>query len=155
MPARVSFVHVFVPRRSPDAAATLDELRARLDAGDEPARLGAPFARGARFTRLTPREVDEVFGPGFGENLAPLPDGKWSAPLESSFGWHLLRVDERIAPELPSLDAIRVEVTAHWREERRRQAERGALARLHERYQVVRAARSSLPDSARADERAP
>jgi hypothetical protein len=155
VPARVSFVHVFVPGRSPDAAATLGELRARLDAGEEPARLGAPFPRGARFKRLAPRAIDEVFGPGFGEHLPALPAGTWSAPVESSFGWHLVRIDERLAPELPALDTIRAEVAGRWRDERRREAERSALARLRERYEVVRAAPSSLPDSARAEERAP
>lgn len=154
VPARTSFVHVFVPGRASDpaAAGTLGELRARLDEGTDPATLGAPFARGARFQGLAPGEVDEVFGPGFGARLAALPVGTWSAPIGSSYGWHLVRVDERIAPELPPLDTIRAEVAGDWREQRRRDAERRALGRLRERYEIVRGQPSSLTASARAEE---
>ena len=155
VPARTSFVHVYVPGRASEpaaAAGTLDELRARLDAGADPATVGAPFARGARFARLAPGEIDEVFGPGFGARLAALPVSTWSAPVASSYGWHLVRIDERLAPELPALDAIRAEVAGDWREQRRREAERRALARLRERYEIVRDPRSALTASARAEE---
>jgi parvulin-like peptidyl-prolyl isomerase len=93
-----------------------------------------------------------VFGPGFGERLAAQPVGSWSAPVASSYGWHVVRVDERLAPELPPLEAIRAEVAGDWRELRRREAERRALERLRARYDVVRAEPSSLPGSARAEE---
>jgi len=157
LPARTSFEHVYLPRAATlatgvaPATAPLDALRARLVAGEDPARVGAPFPRGARFTRLSPGEIDAVFGPGFAARLAALPAGTWSAPVASSFGGHLVRIDERLAAEQPDLATVRAALAADWREERRRDAERAALARLRERYDVVPAEPSSLPGSARAE----
>jgi hypothetical protein len=158
VPERLSFVHVYLPGRAADAPGaadpppddTAEEIRAQLAAGGDPALLGTPFPRGARFTRVTTAEIDAVFGPGFGAHLAALPVGTWSpAPLPSSYGRHLVRLDGRVAPALPALDAIRTEVAGEWRDERRREAERRGLARLRERYDVVRD-EPSRPRSAEA-----
>ncbi len=154
VPPRLSFVHVYVPRAASGAAedtARLEDLRARLVAGADPARLGAPFPRGARFVRVAPREIDAVFGPGFAARLATLPAGTWSAAVPSSFGAHLVRVEERLPAALPALVDVRAEVAGSWREERRRDAERAARARLRARYEIATGDRASLPDSARAE----
>jgi len=154
VPTRLSFVHVYVPRATSGGAhdaSLLDDLRARLVAGTDPAPLGAPFPRGARFVRVAAAEIDAVFGPGFAQRLATLPEGAWSAPVSSSFGSHLVRVDERLPAGLPELADVRTEVAGSLREERRRAAERTARARLRARYEIATGEGASSPANAHAE----
>ena len=45
--------------------------------------------------------------------LQPLPLGEWSGPVQSSFGFHLVRLDDRWDAVLPPFGAIRDRVS--WR----------------------------------------
>lgn len=155
----VTFEHVFVRAKpGPDAVGTGEgdgaerarALRAELGAGADPARLGDPFAHGARLAGRTPAEIDGVFGPGFAARVATLPVGTWSEPVASSYGLHLVRVVGREPGGVPELATIREAVAADWRHAQREAARRRGVAQLRERYQVVR--EDAAPGSARASE---
>jgi peptidyl-prolyl cis-trans isomerase C len=138
VPERLTLTHVFV---SPDAhgphARTIAEgLRARLLGGEDPATLGDPFLHGHLFTLRTTRELAGIFGDDFVEQIAALPPGEWSEPVTSSFGWHVVRVQERTAARLPQLDEVRSNVRQDWEEERRAALDRQALERLRQQYKV-------------------
>lgn len=136
-PERLSLVHVFLAGRRDDGAAILAGWREQLAAGADRATLGEPFVRGHDFRLLNRREVEEIFGRNFADAVFSLPAGEWSAPIASSFGLHLVRVDERRPERRPALDEVRDRVRADWREERRGAANRAATRRLRERYEVV------------------
>lgn len=138
-PARLTFEQLFVARdRHADARAEAERLRARLEAGDDPARLGDPFPRGRRFTMVSAREIAGIFGPAFADAVAALPDGTWSAPIASSFGLHLVRVSARAAARPPTLDEVRAPLTQLWIERQRAALLRAGIARLRRRYEVRR-----------------
>jgi hypothetical protein len=142
VPERWWFEHVFV-RRDADADSGADggararALRERLERGDDPERLGDPYPRSRTHTASSAREVDAELGAGFAARLASLPLGAWSGPVESSFGWHLVRVSRREAARLPELAEVRAAVREDWRRVRRDELDRRALAELRERYQVA------------------
>jgi peptidyl-prolyl cis-trans isomerase C len=143
-PARVALEHVFVARdRHADAAAEAARLRARLLAGDDPARLGDPFLRGRAFPPTAERDLAAMFGAPFARAVMALPEppqrdrGAWSEPIASSFGWHLVRVTAREEARPARLDEVRREVEHAWRERRRAEAKRAALDRLRMHYDVV------------------
>jgi len=153
----VTFEHVFV-RANPgqgvigegDDAERARTLRAELDAGADPARLGDPFARGARMAGRTPAEIDGAFGPGFAARIATLPVDAWSEPVASSFGLHLVRVVRREPGGVPELATIREAVAADWRHAQREAARRRGIAQLRQRHDVVR--EDDASGSARASE---
>jgi parvulin-like peptidyl-prolyl isomerase len=62
----------------------------------------------------------------------------WSAPIRSSFGWHVVRVDERRPGGAPMLEQVRARVERDWRDDRRREADAEARHRLRARYVVRR-----------------
>jgi hypothetical protein len=137
-PARVSLTHVFVSstRAGARAEAEAGELRARLEAGTDPATLGDPFLRGREFRLHAEGELAAIFGAPFAAEAMRLGEGGWSAPIRSSFGWHLVRVSEKRPRTEPVLADVRAQVERDWRAERRAALDRDARARLRGRYVV-------------------
>ncbi len=135
---RVSLTHVFVgtDRHGADAPALAESLHRQLAAGADAATLGDPFLRGMTLRQQDERGVAAVFGPAFAAEAMRLPAGPWSAPIRSSYGFHVVRIDERLPAEMPTLAAVRADVEREWRNERRAEAGRSALATIRGRYDV-------------------
>jgi peptidyl-prolyl cis-trans isomerase C len=136
--SRLTLEHVFVSSGThpADGAAVAAELRERLVAGEDPARLGEPFLRGRTFRAQSEGELGGVFGPAFATAVAALPPDEWSAPIASSFGWHVVRVSERSGGRRATVAEVRRELERDWDEERRAESARTALQRLRARYDV-------------------
>ncbi len=136
--SRVTLEHVFVSAElhREDAPRVADELRARLDAGADPAHLGDPFLRGRVFRAATEGELAGIFGPAFAHAVQELPEGTWSTPLASSFGLHLVRVSDRSGGRQATLGEARRELVRDWEDEARERAARSALEELRTRYDV-------------------
>ncbi len=134
-PARLTIEQLFLDggrRGEKDAAA----LRTELEHGADPARLGDPFPHGRILAGRSPHQLDALFGPGFGDRVSALPDGNWSLPLRSSYGWHLVRVTARVPATPPTVDAARDRALRDWREAERARRDRAARAAVVARYQV-------------------
>jgi peptidyl-prolyl cis-trans isomerase C len=97
-----SFAHVFLREAPADPAATLERLRqgARVQ--------GDSFEHGSEFPGYGQSMLRGLFGHGFVTALWSAPTGEWTGPVQSSQGWHYLRVDERVpAQRLPFAEARR------------------------------------------------
>ncbi|MBX3270774.1 MAG: peptidyl-prolyl cis-trans isomerase [Sandaracinaceae bacterium] len=129
--------HVYFARRRADPAADAEGARAALDDGAPVAALGDPFLLGARFPLRTRAELAGSFGEAFAAAVFALEGEGFSAPIESSYGVHLVRVTERRAARRPALDEVRARVRADWREEQTRAHVRAAEDALRARYEVV------------------
>jgi peptidyl-prolyl cis-trans isomerase C len=130
-PALVSFDHVFT--RTPAEAETAAKA---LAGGGDPARLGTAFAHGRSFTAQSAQQLDGRFGPGFGAQLATLTGDGWSAPLRSSYGWHLVRISARTAPHAPTLTELRPRLRQDYLDAERTRLGRAEIDRVVARYQV-------------------
>ena len=136
-PARVSFTHVFVATsRGDDGAGRAAALKAQLDAGADPGTLGDPFVRGRDFRIQSQGELAGIFGAAFAAEVVRLTEGTWSAPIRSSFGWHVVRVAEKRAAAAPTLAGVRERVERDWRADRRATLDAEARARLRAHYVV-------------------
>ena len=135
-PARLGFEHVFVARdRHADPPGEAARLAAALDGGAAAATLGDPFLRGRRFDGVSPSDVAGIFGPAFARAVSELPaDGRWSPPIVSSFGLHLVRVTARTPGATPALAEVREPLRALWRERERTALRAAGLERLRRRY---------------------
>jgi len=135
---RVSLTHVFAgnDRHGATAPQMADHWRNQLLAGADPATLGDPFLRGRTFTTVSEHDLAGIFGNAFAARVMRLPIGDWSAPIPSSYGVHLVRVDAHVAGHHPALAEVRNAISRDWYEERRTAADRLALARLRQRYDI-------------------
>jgi hypothetical protein len=136
-PARLSFEHVFIPADAQGpAAATAAALLARLLAGEDPTRLGAPFPGGRQWRGATRTQVAASWSPAFADALAALPLAQWGGPVASPFGLHLVRVTARTAGQTAPLASVRARVVADLLEARRDAGEAAALRELRASYSV-------------------
>jgi peptidyl-prolyl cis-trans isomerase C len=97
--------------------ATEEEARAvkaELDAGADFAELAR-----ARSTGPSGANAGELgwFGPGqtvapFEAAVAALQPGQISEPVQTQFGWHVIRLNETRMKEVPPLEAVRAEIEA-------------------------------------------
>jgi hypothetical protein len=138
----ISFRQVYVSRdrrgESADAFARemLEELtRAGGDASIE--ALGDPLMI-PREVDLSPRgDVGRMFGEEFATKVLALPPGRWSGPVESGYGLHLVFVRERVEGRLPALSEVRDAVERDFLASRRKAELDARYERLLSEYKVV------------------
>ena len=136
IPARYSFSHVYF---SPDARATprndaittahhVDETNWRA--------LGDPFMLPDTFANVSEADVRKDFGARFSASLARLTGDGWQGPVESAYGYHLVRVHQRTQARAPSFDEVKEKVVGDLDEKRRADANARYYESLRSRYEI-------------------
>jgi hypothetical protein len=136
---RVSFRHVYFSKekRGAGTEAAAAEAAAALAKGVSEETMGDPFLHGFEFVERGQDDVIAAFGREFAEKLAAQPIGKWSGPVESSYGLHLVRIEARMEPRAVRFDEVRETVLRDFHDERRSIANNEVFEKLRERYQVT------------------
>lgn len=144
IPARVTFEHVFFgaerrgERARADAAAAIAGLQRRgALSPTELAKVGDPLPLWNRYDAMPDRDVALAFGDEFATGLAPIEPGAWQGPIQSRYGWHVVRVVERSAERQPALDEVREAVQTAYLNERRDAENEARYRAMRERYDVV------------------
>lgn len=133
-PARLAVSLVYLGLNPSDTF--VDQTRTRLAAGDDHRQLGEASLLPTEFDLSARASVDGNFGTGFFDQLEPLPLGEWSGPVQSSFGLHMVRLDNRWDATLPPLGAIRDRVLADWREKQAERAKEVFIENLRSTYVI-------------------
>jgi len=128
LPARVRLSHVFLSRDrhgpalaaadralekrlaglAPEHAPGLGKRSAQRAAGERSSPwLGDPFLSGSHLPPRTQAELAAGFGEAFARAVAELPSGRWSGPIESSYGLHRVFVHERTPGRAARLEEVR------------------------------------------------
>ncbi len=141
VPAELSFRQIYFnrDRRGIQATPDAEALLARLNgAGTEvdTAGFGDSLMLPGDYERISEVDVDRGFGNGFAAALADLPLGRWSGPVESGYGLHLVLIRERQPGSFPALAEVREAVEREWRNARRNEAGEFFYRSLRERYVV-------------------
>lgn len=105
--------HILIEGNDPKAKSTLEEISKRLQAGEDFAALAKEFSQ-------DPGSASEggdlgfagrdVYDPAFEEALYALQEGQVSAPVQTEFGWHLIKLLGVQSPEIPSFDSMKPEL---------------------------------------------
>jgi hypothetical protein len=78
--------------------------------------------------------VDALFG---------APEGQWSEPVRSAYGWHVIRAGHRRISSLAPFSDVRAQVESACQQEQSQAAERRELDALRGRYEIVRPGKRS------------
>lgn len=122
------------------AASRAEQVRERLEArGEGPGAevRSEPFLHPAEQPLQTRRELGARFGAEFAERVFELPVGRWSGPVASAYGSHLVWVHERRPRETLSFEEVRDPLRYAVLAERREQALARALEELRAGVRVV------------------
>ena len=142
-PARMTGWHVFFSKdlRQSSAMAAARAAKAELEAEalqpQQAVGLGDVSPSGAHFEGKLARQLASRFGGEFAKTAESLPEGRWSDPLETPFGAHLLLVQERTEPQTPPLSEIRARVAAVYKSSQRQERLATAMEELRARYEIV------------------
>jgi hypothetical protein len=141
-PARASFWHVFLAGEQRGAAVEreacrlLDRLSAQAIPPAQAVRLGDPFPLGTYQRAQSAQDVTRLFGPEFARAVLALEPGSWAGPVRSSYGLHLVWVEETQPAHMPRLEAVRPRVLAGYIEERRNERLVAEMHALRAKYTV-------------------
>ncbi len=142
---RISFRQVYVSRdrrgESAEAFAleVLDDLT-RAGAGLSLASieaLGDPLMLPHEVSLSSRSDVGRMFGEDFAAKVLALPPGRWSGPVESGYGLHLVFVSELAEGRLPALSDARDAVERDFLAARRKAELDARYERLLSKYEVV------------------
>lgn len=140
--AQVSFTHILFSKDRRGAAAEADAAQALADlqAATDPEAadlLGDATSLPPDLEKIDAVEVEAMFGPDFATSLLRLEPGRWSGPIASGYGLHLVWVSERISGGHLAFETVRQRVKDDWVYKQRVAANEAILLKLLERYEVV------------------
>jgi peptidyl-prolyl cis-trans isomerase C len=78
----------------------------------------------------------KLFGEEFAAAVERLEPGRWSAPIRSPFGLHLVMVEERRGASTASLEEVRERALRGYRAERHQQYLEKMMTELRSAYEV-------------------
>jgi hypothetical protein len=137
---RYTFRQVFLDlhRRGDQLSHDAGHLLARVrQAGTDPDTLGDASLLDRRFEAIPASLAAKQFGDQFAAALGELPIGQWSGPVASSYGMHLVLVDDRTDGRLPALEEVRDVVRRDWANAQRSEASEKYYQALLRRYTVT------------------
>ena len=134
LPPRATVEHVFLRDADPARASA---LLVKLRAGSVDFRsIGDPFHTGHVVPDAARPTLVNLFGETIAAHALAAPVGGWEGPLQSPWGAHLVLVAGRTEAALPAVAEVRTQLVLAWREDRRRERERAAIAQLRQHWQV-------------------
>jgi hypothetical protein len=136
-----TFAQVYVDRskRAGGATAEAERLLALLNAraGPDGKTLGDPLPLPHEYKAASAADVAQHFGKEFPKKLSGLPVGRWSGPVESGYGLHLVLVRERTAGRAPPLAEVRDAVVSEWRAAQREELKANFRRQRRANYAVT------------------
>lgn len=136
-PPRVTFRHIYLnsDRGKPESLARAKANLIRVgSAGVEPT--GDPFLLPLAYSDASLNDINKDYGPDFAQALLTSPVNQWAGPVESAYGYHLIKIDSRVSAKAPSLDEVREDVLAAYQERARKERNARFLSDLREKYRI-------------------
>jgi hypothetical protein len=140
---RATFSQVYLDARK--RAATLDaDVKRLLDALNSPGAAPDPAKLGdtlmlleTRYENATQADLARLFGAAFADALVLQPVGRWTGPIASGYGIHLVRVDLVTPGGMPALADVRPLVEREWANARRLELAKAFYDKLRAKYTVT------------------
>ncbi len=132
-PTHRTFSHVFFRQKPENIAEILSNIT-----DENWASTGHAFIEGRDIKFQSKPWVAKKFGTDFSNNVFLIPKvGVWEGPYASTFGWHLVRVDNITEIYQPKFDDISTSIQDAWGEEQLRNSNQKKLSDLIRKYDVT------------------
>lgn len=150
--SRMSFKHIYFSKdkrgkkAESEAQKLLQDFQANHAPDSGPEKRGDPFLMGATFSSTPLNTIQNTFGAHFASTLASLEVGKWQGPVASSYGWHLIWIEEMKPAQVYPLKEVANQVRGDLLKEKEKKRIKEAVQELRSQYsiRVESSARPSL-----------
>jgi hypothetical protein len=139
---KITFQQIYfnASRRGAGAGKDAEALLARLNAtvkNADASDLGDATMLPHELALSSAGEIARVFGDGFAQAVAGMEPGRWSGPVQSAYGMHLVYVSARTEGGLRPLADVRDQVQREWLAAHRKSEADARYHALREKYEVV------------------
>ena len=86
---------------------------------------------------VTALDLEKLFGTEFTAEVLALPAGKWSGPVRSGYGLHVVKIFDRTPGRIPELAEVRDKVKSDLQYEARRASQEQGYQEIAGKYRVV------------------
>ncbi|MCV6625022.1 MAG: peptidylprolyl isomerase, partial [Cellvibrionaceae bacterium] len=141
-PARLSFSHYyFSSDQRPEARADAQQALRQLLQNHNTEKssdntIGDPFMLAPAMRGQTPADIAALFGHGFSQQLIGLEPGSWQGPIASTYGWHLVYIQQHQASAPLSFAEAKTELLKDWRQAQNRAYAKAQLSQLKAAYKI-------------------
>jgi hypothetical protein len=100
---------------------------------------GDPFPLQSDYADITMLDAVQSFGQSpFSDSLFSIPVHRWSRPVQSGYGWHLIYVENRKEAFVAPFETIKANVLEAWQDNQRSEINARNYAKLKSQYTIVR-----------------
>ena len=131
----ISFRHLYFPYEEKDEA---DRFLSALkkDSSYEKNYKGDLLMIPSEFESESSREITRFLGNDFSNNVFSSENENWFGPVQSAYGFHLVKVNQIIKGEVPDLNEIWDLVESEWTVDRKKEMKEQQYKMLKEQYEV-------------------
>ena len=142
LPGTLSFRHIFldpdsrgeaIQEQAQQMLSRLQESSAAVDTSE----LGDQTLLPDQLGNETRQQVSNLFGDQFAERVYALPVNRWSGPVISGYGLHLVYVHARTAPRVQPLAEVRESVIRQWRTAKQQELNGLFYQGIQQRYEII------------------
>ncbi len=141
-PERVSFTHIYLSRDKRGKQAQIEASRLLKDLQSKQIQpplqnnLGDLFLMGNLFSNSNFSLVQRYFGSDFATQIFKLERGKWQGPIASTYGWHLVWIDDFKGAQLSPLGEVINQLEGNLLQERESMRLKEALKTMRSHYKI-------------------
>jgi len=96
-----------------------------------------PFLLGKNFAYKSTNEIDRDFGMNFSKNFTNLQLNKWHSPMQSSFGYHIIKIVDKKDGYLPKIDEIFLKVELDYSNKRKEELLEKYISDIKSEYNII------------------
>jgi len=142
LPSTLSFRHIFLDPDSrgeaiQDQAKQLISRLQESNAVVDTSELGDPILLPLQFDNQTRLQISNLFGGEFAGQVYSLPVNRWSGPVASGYGLHLVYVHSRTAARVQPLAEAQQSVIRQWRAAKQQELNDLFYQGIHQRYEII------------------
>jgi peptidyl-prolyl cis-trans isomerase C len=145
-PASVRVDHILIKldpkakeKEASEVLAKAQEIRAKLDAGADFAKLAAEYSDDER-TKKKGGDLGFItkgrMSPDFSKAAFSLKEGEISEPVKTPLGYHIIKAGEKKAEDILPLDTVKKKIESRLNNTMKRELMEREVARLKEKYGV-------------------
>ncbi len=139
----ISFAHIYFNPKKYESSRFIEEKAHRLyqkiktlDLYTNYADKGDSFYKGSYFSHINTKELTSVFSHSFVQSLLKLPQKRWSKPLKSGYGLHLVYI-ENIDEKKATFASLKEQIKDRYIIHKSQEAYRQFYQNLKKKYRIV------------------